>query len=76
MPTNNQRMKLDAIKKDPEWKRSRLAEWASLHAVRTAVRRPLGTLCPLALTSLCTRSSQASCAALGIIAYKISSKIV
>ena len=38
MPLNNQLMKAEALRKDPEWKRSRLAEWASLHAVRTAVR--------------------------------------
>jgi hypothetical protein len=40
MPLNNQLMKAEALRKDPEWKRSRLAVWASLHAVRTAVRLP------------------------------------
>lgn len=72
MPLNNQLMKAEALRKDPEWKRSRLAEWASLHAVRTAVRGPrLSWGCAAAHSC-----AQASCVALGIIAYKISKKVV
>ena len=38
MPLNKQLLKPEALKKDKDWKRSRLTEWAQLHAVRTAVR--------------------------------------